>query len=67
MLCELKKELEEEKFEIEKGGDTSKKEEENLLNIIDLSEKGNESARKIRNTLDNIRRELDNETIIKKS
>ena len=77
-LYELKKDLEAEQFykekekkdEIgEKGEDNTKKEEEKLLDLIDLnalSERGNDNAKILRNTLDSIRKELENMSLIKK-
>ena len=64
-LCELKKELEKEQLEKEtkKEGEN---EEEKYLDIPALSEKGNESAKILSNTLDDIIQDLDNEKIIKK-
>ena len=77
-LYELKKDLEAEQFNKEKekkdesgekGEDNTKKEEEKLLDLIDLnalSERGNDNAKKLRNTLDSIRKELENMSLIKK-
>ena len=77
-LYELKKDLEAEQFNKEKekkdesgekGEDNTKKEEEKLLDLIDLnalSERGNDIAKKLRNTLDSIRKELENMSLIKK-
>ena len=64
-LCELKKELEKEQLEKETKKE-GEKEEEKYLDIPALSEKGNESAKILSNTLDDIRQDLDNEKIIKK-
>ena len=75
-LCALKKELEEELNEDEKKGNNTKKEDiakkedntrkEKYLDLNSLSENENESAKIIRNTLDNIRQDLDKGKIIKK-
>ena len=53
----------------EKKENNTKKEEEKLLDLIDLnalSERGNDNAKKLRNTLDSIRKELENMSLIKK-
>ena len=63
-LCELNKELENEKLINETNEDYTKKEK--YLDLPDLSEGGNESAKIIMNTLDNIREDLEKGKIIKK-